>query len=58
MNKVASPNLVGFVNDTGFVLQDELDVGRRTSLDKFNEYIWYGSICGLLRNNDSYIPFK
>ena len=48
---------VGLAYDAGIVLQDELEDGLRTSLDKFDKY-FYESICSLLRNNSRpYIPF-
>jgi hypothetical protein len=44
--------------DTSIVLEDELEVGCRTSLDKMDGY-FYATISSLLRNNDRpYIPFK
>jgi hypothetical protein len=44
--------------DTSIVLEDELEVGCRTSLDKMDGY-FYANISSLLRNNDRpYIPFK
>jgi hypothetical protein len=58
MNKVAFLEFVGLVFDTGIILEDELEDGRRTSLDKIDRY-FYETISSLLRNNDRpYIPFK
>ena len=58
MNTLTFLDLVGLVYDAGFVLQHELKVGRRASLDKFNKY-FYESISGLLRNNRRpHVPFK
>ena len=38
VNKVFFPKCVGLVFDTGVILEDELEVGRRTSLDKYDKY--------------------
>jgi hypothetical protein len=57
-DKVAFLELVGLVFDTGIILEDELEDGRRTPLDKIDRY-FYESICGPHRNNGRpYIPFK
>ena len=58
MNKVVFFKLVGLVYVGMIVLQDELEDGRRTSLDKFDKY-FYESILSLLANDyRPYIPFK
>jgi len=58
MNKNAFLEFVGLVFDTSIVLENELEVGRRTSLDKIDKY-FYATISSLLRNDvRSYIPFK
>ena len=50
--------LVGLVFDTGIILEDKLENGLRTSLDKIDKY-FYATILSL-RNNGakSYLPFK
>ncbi len=58
MNKGAILEFVGLVFDTGVVLENELEVGRRTSLDKIDKYL-YATISSLLRNNGRpHVPFK
>ena len=58
MNKNVFLEFVGLVFDTGVILEDKLEVRRRTSLDKFNKY-FYKNISSLLRyNGRPYIPFK
>ena len=58
MNKVALLEFVGFMFDSGIILEDELEVGCRTSLDKIDKY-FYETISSLLRNDcRPYIPFK
>lgn len=50
--------LVGLVFDTGIILEDKLENGLRTSLDKIDKY-FYATILSL-RNNGakSHLPFK
>ena len=48
MNNVAMLEFVGLVFDTGIILEDELEDGRRTSLDK--KY-FYESISSLFGNH-------
>jgi hypothetical protein len=58
MNKVASLEFAGLVFGTSFILEDNLEDGRRTSLDKVDKY-FYKTISSLLRHNGRlYIPFK
>ena len=58
MNKVVFLKLVGLVYVGMILLQDELEDGRRTSLDKLDKY-FYESILSLLANDyRPYIPFK
>ena len=59
MNKVALLEFVGFAFDTCFILEDKLEVGRRSFLDKVDNY-FYGTVSSLLRSDDRgpYIPFK
>ena len=58
MNKVAFLESVGLVLGTSINLEDEVEVERRTPLDKIDRY-FYETILILLRNNDRpYIPFK
>jgi hypothetical protein len=58
MNTIAFLEFVGLVFDTGFVLENELEDGRRASRDKIDKY-FYEIIWGLLRSNSRpYIPFK
>ena len=58
MKQVAFLEFDGLVFDACFILEYELEDGRRAYLDKFDKY-FYNSICNLLRNNGkSYIPFK
>ena len=58
MNKVVFLKLIGLVYVGMIVLQDELEDGRRTSLDKLDKY-FYESILSLLANDyRPYIPFK
>jgi hypothetical protein len=59
MNKIILLECVGFVSDTGSILEDELEGGRRTSLDKIDNY-FYEIITSLLRNNGrpQVLPFK
>ena len=51
--------LIGLAYDAGIiVLQDELEDGLRTSLDKFDKY-FYKRISSLLRDSGrTHIPFK
>ena len=58
MNKVALLEFAGLVFGTSIILDDKLEDGRRTSLDKIDRY-FYKTISSLLRSNDRYyIPFK
>ena len=58
MNKVAFLEFVGFLFDSGIVLEDEFEDRRWPSFDKINIY-FYETISSLLRNNGRpYIPFK
>ena len=59
MNKVALLEYVGLVSDTGSILEDKLEGGRRTSLDKIDDY-FYEIITSPLRNNGGpqVLPFK
>ena len=58
MNKVALLEFMGFVFDTGMILENELEDGRRTPLDKIDRYFWE-TRSNLLGDNDRpYIPFK
>ena len=58
LNKVALLEFAGLVFDTCFVLEDELEVGCRTSLDKTDKY-FYKTISTLLTHDARpYIPFK
>ena len=58
IHEAAFIELVGLVYDASIILQDELEDGRRTPLDKFDKY-FYERICDLLRNDGRlYIPFK
>ena len=54
MNKVAMLEFIGLVFDTGIILDDELEDGRRTSLDKIDKY-FYETISSLFGNNRPYI---
>jgi hypothetical protein len=51
---VAFLEFVGLAFDTGIILgiilEDELEIGRRTSLDKINRY-FYKYFLSILRNN-------
>jgi hypothetical protein len=50
--------LAGLLFVTNIILEDELEDGRRTSLDKMERY-FYATILSVFRNNGrSYIPFK
>ena len=40
MNKVALLEFVGLVFDTSMILEDKLEYGRWTSLDKIDEYVY------------------
>jgi hypothetical protein len=40
MNKVAFLEFAGLVFDTCFILEDKLEDGRRTSLDKVDKYFY------------------
>jgi len=40
MNRVALLELVGLVFDTGMILEDKLEDGRWTSLDKIDRYFF------------------
>ena len=51
MNKVALLEFMGLVFDIGMILEDELEDGRRRSLDKNDEY-FYETISSVLENND------
>ena len=58
MYKVASLESVRLVKGTGISLEDEVDIERRTPLDKIDRY-FYETISIMLRNNDRpYVPFK
>lgn len=60
VNKNIFLEFAGLVFDAGVILEDELEVGRRTSLDKCDKYI-YENVSSLLRNNGRlqvYIPCK
>ena len=58
MNKFSFLESVGLVLDTGINLEVEVNVERRTPLDKIDRY-FYETISILLRNNDRpYKPFK
>lgn len=61
MNKVTFLEFVGGSFDTVIILEDELEVGCRTSLDKIDKYIYAITSCPL-RNAEPqdtpYIPFK
>jgi hypothetical protein len=58
MNTIAFLEFVGLVFDTDLVLENELEDGRRTSLDKIDKY-FYENVWGLLRSNGRpYIPFR
>ena len=51
MNMVVSLEFVGLVFETGgTILEDELQVGRRTSLDKIDRD-FYETITSVLRND-------
>ena len=56
-DKVAFLEAIGLVFDAGTILKDKLEVGLRTSLDKIDRY-FYETISYLLRDRNSYIPFK
>ena len=58
-NKVAFLEFVGLVFDAAIVLQDELEDGCRTSLDKIDRY-FYETISRMLRNHGRLytLPFK
>ena len=51
MNNVAFLESVGLVLDTGINFEDEVELKRRTPLDKIDRYI-YETISILVRNND------
>jgi hypothetical protein len=58
MHNVTLLVFVGLAFDTDIILEDELEDGRRTSLDKNDRY-FYETISKLLRNCDRpYSPFK
>ena len=58
INKVALLELVGLVFDTSIILQDKLEDGPGTSLDKIDRYI-YGTKSSLLeKNRRPGVPFK
>lgn len=58
MNMGALLKFVGLVFDAGIVLENELEVERRTFLDKIDRY-FYATVSSLLRSNERpYIPFK
>jgi hypothetical protein len=40
MNKVTLLEFMGLVFDTGMILEDQLEDGRRTSVDKIDRYFW------------------
>jgi hypothetical protein len=48
-DKVTFLEFDGLVLDTGIILEDKLEVGLRTSLDKIDRY-FYETISCLLRN--------
>ena len=50
MNKAAFFELVGPVHTAGVVLQNELEDGRRTCLDKIDKY-FYEAISSLVRQD-------
>ena len=51
MNKVVFLEFMGPVFDAGMILEDELEVGRRTSVDKIDRY-FYETVSSVLGNND------
>ena len=58
VDKNVFPECSGLVFDTDVTLEDELEVGRRTSLNKYHNYI-YATVTGMIRNDGRpYIPFK
>jgi hypothetical protein len=58
MNEIEFLENFGRLYDTSTILEDELDGGRRTSLDKMNRY-FYATILTMLRDDGrSYLPFK
>jgi hypothetical protein len=58
VNKVVFLEHVRLVFDTGMILEDEFEGGRRTFRDKIDIY-FYGNILSLLKNNDGLCtPFK
>jgi hypothetical protein len=58
MNMVAFLEFAGLVFDTSIILEDELEVGPRTPLDKIDCYS-YGTVSSRLRYYyRPYIPFK
>ena len=48
MNRIVVLEFAGFVFDTGVILENELEVGRRTYLDKYDKYL-YETVSSLLR---------
>ena len=58
MNKVTFLEFIGLLFDTSMILEDELEVGPRASLDKIYKY-FFKTLSSLFRNNDRpCIPFK
>ena len=51
MKKVALLEFVRLVIDSSIILDDKLQGGRRTSLDKIDRY-FYETISNLFRSND------
>ena len=51
MNEVALLEFMGLVFDTGIILEDKLEDGRRALLDKIDRY-FYETISNVLGNND------
>ena len=51
MNEVALLEFMRLVFDTGIILEDKLEDGRRTLLDKIDRY-FYETISNVLGNND------
>jgi hypothetical protein len=59
MNKVSFLEFIGPVSDTVVNPENELEVGRRTSLDKFDRYFYTSRSPDLFGNNGRpYIPSK